>query len=72
MANEITVLTHGPLQIKEAARLVDGETGQEIKVAKWPAYLCRCGKSDNKPFCDGMHKKGGFVGTCSKAALGSP
>ncbi len=26
-------------------------------------WLCRCGASDNKPFCTGMHEKIGFDGT---------
>jgi CDGSH-type Zn-finger protein len=72
MSNEVTFLKNGPIQVTGPTKLVDQETGKEVVAAKWPVYLCRCGHSDNKPFCDGMHKKQGFVGACSKASMGPP
>jgi CDGSH-type Zn-finger protein len=33
-----------------------------MKVEKEKIFLCRCGGSNNKPFCDGTHKKIEFKG----------
>ena len=55
----IKFFANGPmfLQGNFEIRSADGETLlQGNKTA-----LCRCGASQNKPFCDGMHKKVGFV-----------
>jgi CDGSH-type Zn-finger protein len=41
--------------IKGDFKMVDAK-GNEIRVAD-TTYLCRCGHSKNKPFCDGMHKE---------------
>lgn len=34
----------------------------ELLKNEGPAFLCRCGLSDNKPFCDGRHKTSDFKG----------
>jgi uncharacterized Fe-S cluster protein YjdI len=46
------LLVYGNILVKDAA-------GKEQKRNNVTA-LCRCGQSDNKPFCDGTHKKVGF------------
>jgi CDGSH-type Zn-finger protein/uncharacterized Fe-S cluster protein YjdI len=56
---EITPLENGPLQVKGAVEITSG-TGHRLNVTK-TAYLCRCGQSANKPYCDGSHKRVGFT-----------
>ncbi len=41
-------------------KLVDS-TGQPIDVSgEKKIFLCRCGHSKSKPFCDGSHEEAGF------------
>jgi CDGSH iron-sulfur domain-containing protein 3 len=55
----ITPLTDGPLEVKGPVR-VNGSDGEQIREAD-SVYLCRCGASEKKPFCDGSHKRIGFT-----------
>ncbi|MGI9123447.1 MAG: CDGSH iron-sulfur domain-containing protein [Mycobacterium sp.] len=55
----IKTLPDGPLEVSGAVEILASD-GTELKqTAK--AYLCRCGHSENKPFCDGAHKREGFT-----------
>jgi hypothetical protein len=55
---KILVLKAGPLQIEGPCAIVDKEGKETIKQGK--VFLCRCGGSSNKPYCDGTHKKNEF------------
>jgi len=46
------LLVNGPLSIRASSGRLAWQGDQ--------AALCRCGQSQNKPFCDGSHKKAGF------------
>jgi CDGSH-type Zn-finger protein len=48
----------GPVHVKGNFQ-IKGSDGEILKVVE-EAYLCRCGGSKNKPFCDDTHKKNGF------------
>jgi CDGSH-type Zn-finger protein/uncharacterized Fe-S cluster protein YjdI len=58
--NTIRVRERGPLVLRGAIelRLADGTVVRDTRMA-----LCRCGASENKPFCDNSHGRAGFAGT---------
>ena len=55
---EFKVLPNGPLQVSGNFTITDRD-GKTLKTQD-PAFLCRCGGSKNKPFCDGSHRKVGL------------
>lgn len=57
-ATTIKTIDNGPLQIKGSFQVVDHEG--TVYETRRSAFLCRCGRSGAKPFCDGAHNKVGF------------
>ncbi|WP_026166609.1 CDGSH iron-sulfur domain-containing protein [Gracilimonas tropica] len=55
----VTLYENAPFLVEGNYDLVGEETGRET-CSKKMSY-CRCGGSSTKPFCDGTHKKIGFV-----------
>jgi CDGSH-type Zn-finger protein len=56
---EIKARENGPYLISGSGTLVDAD-GNEVKIEGKMVALCRCGASENKPFCDGTHRKKNF------------
>ena len=58
---EITVLNNGPLRIKGDLTVKDAQGNNYDLKGRDAISLCRCGHSENKPFCDGAHNRKGFA-----------
>ena len=54
----IKVVEDGPLQVKGPVELLDHD-GNAYQTRR-TVFLCRCGRSATKPFCDGSHARKGF------------
>jgi uncharacterized Fe-S cluster protein YjdI/CDGSH-type Zn-finger protein len=65
----VTATPNGPLEVLGQITVLraDGTVLRETK----RSYLCRCGHSANKPFCDGSHSREHFVDDGLGAAPGS-
>ena len=53
---KIRARENGPYLVDGPAVLVDAD-GNESPIEGKMVALCRCGGSQNKPFCDGTHRK---------------
>jgi 3-phenylpropionate/trans-cinnamate dioxygenase ferredoxin subunit len=63
MAIKITALKNGPYMVEgdlAELALTDAAGAPYDLAGKPKAFLCRCGASTTKPFCDGQHSKIGF------------
>jgi CDGSH-type Zn-finger protein len=55
-STKITVNDNGSLRIEGDFEIVD-KTGARYDLGgRETVSVCRCGRSQNKPFCDGSHK----------------
>jgi CDGSH-type Zn-finger protein len=55
----VKALKNGPYEVAGGVQVLDN-SGKEFPDLGDPVYLCRCGASKNKPYCDGSHQEIGF------------
>ena len=56
--NTVSVAYNGPLYVRGELEIEDAP--KDMPGVRFRAALCRCGRSDNKPFCDNSHLGAGF------------
>jgi CDGSH-type Zn-finger protein len=69
----IVVLNNGPYRILGENIIIKDVAGNTFGLAgRTVVSLCRCGHSENKPFCDGTHAKIGFQSEVEARELPPP
>lgn len=71
-AVEILVNRNGPLRISGKFIIKDPDGNSFDLSGREVILLCRCGHSNNKPFCDGSHKRVGFESIVQARKLPPP
>ena len=59
-ATKITVNNNGSIRIEGDYEICDPQGAAFGLGGRAVIGLCRCGQSQNKPFCDGAHRMAGF------------
>ena len=57
---KVEVLENGPLLVYGTLKVVDKDGN--IEITNKTTAFCRCGASNNKPYCDGAHVNSAFKG----------
>jgi len=69
---EVVVTNNGPLRVI-GDFIIKDQNGNEFGLSgRTFISLCRCGHSENKPFCDGSHKRCGFESVVEARELPPP
>ena len=69
---DITFKNNGPILVIGDFVLKDAENGEFDVAGRTRISLCRCGASENKPFCDGSHKRSDFQSEVKARQLPPP
>ena len=69
---DITFKNNGPILVTGEFVLKDAESGEFDVAGRTTIGLCRCGASENKPFCDGAHKRCDFESEVNARQLPPP
>jgi len=72
MATKITVRNNGSLRIEGEIEIYDDAGNKYDLAGRTIISLCRCGQSNNKPFCDGSHARCGFESQVVATVLPPP
>jgi CDGSH-type Zn-finger protein len=69
MSTKITVKDNGSIRIEGDFEIFDAHGNKFDLGGRTSISLCRCGESENKPFCDGAHSRCGFQSPITAFAL---
>ena len=72
MSAKITINNNGSIKIEGEFTIQDQEGNAFDLAGRTTIGLCRCGQSQNKPFCDGSHRTSGFESLCPARELPPP
>ena len=72
MTTKIKINASGSIKVEGDFELFDHNGNKYDLNGRTAVSLCRCGVSENKPFCDGKHKACGFNSEVTACVLPPP